>query len=192
MEPAERAIGRVCRPTATASYAAASSATNGWWCRRFAFCSNAKPTPTCRWSSTLPRSGAPTLGSSRTSRAAWAFRRSSRFAARRCLPRPQARARGIRQAAGGGRGRDQRQGPPAVRRAHRGRRLPSERDRRLGAAARALSDGLACSHSVAEAADPIYRFGAQLTEENRSLAKEFLSMLAARDRRSRGADSEQP
>ena len=42
---------------------------------------------------------------------------------------------------------------------------------------------------MAQAADPLARHGAKLTEENRSLAKAFMEMLAERDRKARG-DSE--
>lgn len=41
---------------------------------------------------------------------------------------------------------------------------------------------------MAQAADPLYRYGAKLTEENRSLAEDFLRMLAERDRKVRGDD----
>ena len=34
---------------------------------------------------------------------------------------------------------------------------------------------------VAAAADPLYRYGAKLTDQNRALAKDFMRMLAERD-----------
>ena len=39
---------------------------------------------------------------------------------------------------------------------------------------------------MAQAADPLARHGAKLTEENRSLAEDFMRMLADRDRKGRG------
>lgn len=42
---------------------------------------------------------------------------------------------------------------------------------------------------MAQAADPLARHGAKLTQENRSLAEAFMEMLADRDRKTRG-DSE--
>ena len=39
---------------------------------------------------------------------------------------------------------------------------------------------------MAQAADPLARFGAKLTEENRLLAEDFMRMLAERDRKDRG------
>ncbi len=39
---------------------------------------------------------------------------------------------------------------------------------------------------MAQAADPLARHGAKLTEENRSLAEAFMAMLADRDRKARG------
>ena len=36
---------------------------------------------------------------------------------------------------------------------------------------------------VAAAADPLYRYGAKLTEQNRALAEDFMRMLAERDGR---------
>lgn len=39
---------------------------------------------------------------------------------------------------------------------------------------------------MAQAADPLARYGAKLTEENRSLAEDFMRMLADRDRKDRG------
>ena len=40
--------------------------------------------------------------------------------------------------------------------------------------------------NMAQAADPLARHGAKLTEENRSLAEDFMRFLAERDRRARG------
>ena len=39
---------------------------------------------------------------------------------------------------------------------------------------------------MAQSADPLYRFGTRLTEKNRSLAEDFLRMLAERDRNAPG------
>ena len=39
---------------------------------------------------------------------------------------------------------------------------------------------------MAQAADPLARHGAKLTEENRWLAEDFMRMLADRDRKTRG------
>ena len=38
---------------------------------------------------------------------------------------------------------------------------------------------------VAAAADPLYRYGARLTEKDRALAEDFMRMLAERDRKER-------
>ena len=65
-----------------------------------------------------------------------------------------------------------------------GRKPSFDNLRKLANALNVTTDyllGRVDSPNVAQAADPIYRYGARLTRENRSLAEDFLRMLARRD-----------
>lgn len=76
--------------------------------------------------------------------------------------------------------------PNSIARFEEGRRKPSFDDlRKLAIALSVTTDyllGRVESPGLARAADPIYRHGARLTEANRSLAEDFLRMLAESDR----------
>ena len=82
-------------------------------------------------------------------------------------------------------------GIPASSIAHfeSGTRKPSfDNLRKIATALNVTTDyliGRADSPEMATSSDPLYRYGANLTERNRELAEDFLKMLAERDQKER-------
>ena len=82
--------------------------------------------------------------------------------------------------------------PSSIAHFEGGTRKPSfDSLRKLATALNVTTDyllGRVDAPDVAAAADPLYRYGTKLTEENRELARDFMRMLAQRDRQSQGSD----
>lgn len=82
--------------------------------------------------------------------------------------------------------------PSSIAHFEGGTRKPSfDNLRKLATALNVTTDyllGRVDDTDVAAAADPLYRYGAKLTEQNRALAEDFMRMLAERDRRGREGD----
>lgn len=80
--------------------------------------------------------------------------------------------------------------PSSIAHFERGARKPSfDNLRKLATALSVTTDyllGRVDDPDVAAAADPLYRDGAKLTEQDRELAQAFMRMLAERDRQNRG------
>ena len=79
--------------------------------------------------------------------------------------------------------------PSSIAHFEGGTRKPSfDNLRKLATALNVTTDyllGRVDDPDVAAAADPLYRYGAKLTDQNRALAKDFMRMLAERDGRDR-------
>lgn len=79
--------------------------------------------------------------------------------------------------------------PSSIAHFEGGTRKPSfDNLRKLATALNVTTDyllGRVDAPDVAAAADPLYRYGAKLTEQDRSLAEDFMRMLAERDGRDR-------
>ena len=79
--------------------------------------------------------------------------------------------------------------PSSIAHFEGGTRKPSfDNLRKISTALNVTADyliGRSDSPEIATSADPLYRYGANLTERNRELAKDFLKMLAQRDQRER-------
>jgi len=82
--------------------------------------------------------------------------------------------------------------PSSIAHFEGGTRKPSfDNLRKLAIALNVTTDyllGRVDATDVAAAADPLYRYGANLTEENRALATDFMRMLAERDSQRREND----
>ena len=80
--------------------------------------------------------------------------------------------------------------PSSIAHFEAGGRKPSfDNLRKLANALNVTTDyllGRVDAPDMAQAADPLYRYGSKLTDENLSLAEDFLRMLAERDRKGRG------
>ena len=79
--------------------------------------------------------------------------------------------------------------PSSIAHFEGGTRKPSfDNLRKLATALNVTTDyllGRVDDPDMAVAADPLYRYGAKLTEQNRALAEDFMRMLAERDGRGR-------
>ena len=79
--------------------------------------------------------------------------------------------------------------PSSIAHFEGGTRKPSfDNLRKLATALNVTTDyllGRVEAPDMAAAADPLYRYGAKLTEQNRALVEDFMHMLAERDRRGR-------
>lgn len=79
--------------------------------------------------------------------------------------------------------------PSSIAHFEGGTRKPSfDNLRKLATALNVTTDyllGRVDHPGMASAADPLYRHGAKLTEQDRALAEDFMRMLAERDRRDR-------
>ena len=79
--------------------------------------------------------------------------------------------------------------PSSIAHFEGGTRKPSfDNLRKLATALNVTTDyllGRVDDPDMASAADPLYRYGTKLTEQNRVLAEDFMRMLAERDRRDR-------
>ena len=82
--------------------------------------------------------------------------------------------------------------PSSIAHFEGGTRKPSfDNLRKLATALNVTTDyllGRVDDPDVAATADPLYRYGAKLTEQNRALAEDFIRMLAERDRQAREGD----
>ena len=80
--------------------------------------------------------------------------------------------------------------PSSIAHFEGGTRKPSfDNLRKIATALNVTTDyliGRADSPEMATSADPLYRYGANLTDRNRELAEAFLRMLAERDQKERG------